>query len=172
MLAFSDPDDGIVARETRGQLRDHAEAHRMMVAAGDQRRPRGRAQRGGVELRVAQSRLGDAIQRGRRDDAAEGARNAVALVVGHDEQDVGRALGRHDARRPVRLGIHGAFLDHAAERQRRRRELFPVNRDGGTGRTGRAGDLLGLRGQGDRTSPSQMSTATKRVVLFLCFSWL
>ena len=37
------------------------------------------------------------------------------------------------------------FLDHAAERQRRRRELFAVDRDGGAGRTRRAGDLLGLR---------------------------
>ena len=83
MVAFSGADDGIVARETGGQLGDHAEAHRVMVAAGDQRRPRGRAQRGGVKLRVAQSRLGDAIHRRRRDDAAEGARYAVALVVGH-----------------------------------------------------------------------------------------
>ena len=142
-------DDGIVARVARGQLGDHAEAHRVMVAAGDQRCPRGRAQRRGVELRVAQSRVGDAIQRRRRDDAAEGARNAVALVVGHDEEHVGRAFGRHDPRRPPRLGILGAFLDHAAELRRRRRELFPADGRGGAGRTGCAGDLLGWRWQGD-----------------------
>ncbi len=76
-----------------------------MVTAGNQRRPSGRAKSRGVELRVTQSRLGDTIQGRRRDDAAKSARHAVALVVGHNEKDVGRALGRHDARRPVRLGI-------------------------------------------------------------------
>ena len=109
------PDDGVVAWIAGGLLGDHAEAHGVMVAAGDQRRPRGRAQRGGVELRVAQPRLRDPVQRRRRDDAAEGARNAVALVVGHDQQDVGRALGRHDGRRPIRLGIFGVQVDRAAE---------------------------------------------------------
>ena len=83
-----------------------------------------------MELRVAQPRLGDAVHRRRRNDAAERAGNAVALVVGHDEQHVGRALGRHDARRPPGLGILGAFLDDdAAELRRRRRDLFAV--DGG-----------------------------------------
>ncbi len=135
-------DDGIVARIARGQFADHAGAHRVMVAAGDQRRPRRRAERGGVELRVAQSRLGDAVQRRRRDDTAEGARHAVALVVGHDEQHVGRALGRHDARRPPGLGIRGAFLDHAAELQRRRRDLFSVDRGRGARRPQLARDLL------------------------------
>ena len=41
-------------------------------------------------------RVGDAIHRGRRDDDAEGGRNAVALVVGHDYEHVGHAFGRHD----------------------------------------------------------------------------
>ena len=104
-VVFEDPADGrvvrtddrVIAREARRQLGDHAEARRVVVASGDQRRPRGRAKRGGVELRVAQPGLRDAVQRRRRDDAAEGAADAIALVVGHDEQDVGRALGRHDA---------------------------------------------------------------------------
>ena len=47
-------DDRVIARITRRQLGDDAEARRVMVAAGDQRRPRRRAQRGGIELRVAQ----------------------------------------------------------------------------------------------------------------------
>jgi len=34
----------------------------------------------GMELGIGQSRLGDAIQRGRRDNAAEGARNSVADI--------------------------------------------------------------------------------------------
>ena len=88
-------DDGIIAREARGHLADDAEADRVVVAAGDQRRARRRAERGGVELRVAQPRLGDAIHGRRRDDAAKGARHAVALIVGHDEQHVRRAFGRH-----------------------------------------------------------------------------
>ncbi|SPF33793.1 hypothetical protein SBDP1_1160025 [Syntrophobacter sp. SbD1] len=48
----------VIARETGGQLRDHAEAHRVVVAPGDQRGARGRTQRGGVELCIAQSRRG------------------------------------------------------------------------------------------------------------------
>ena len=137
------PDDGIVARIAGGQLADHTGADGMMVTTRDQSRPRRRAKRGGVELGVTQSRLGDAIHRGRRNDAAERARNAVALVIRHDEQNVRRALGRDDGRRPVRFGILDAFLDDAAKRQRRRRDLFPVNSDGGAGRTRRAVDLLG-----------------------------
>jgi len=53
-----------------------------------------------------------------------------ALVVGHDQQDVGRALGRHDTRRPLGFGILGAFLDYAAEFWRRRRELIAVDSRG------------------------------------------
>src|SRR5512132_508125 len=115
----------------------------MMVAAGDERGPRGRTERSGMELDVAQSRFGDAVQRRRRNDPAESAGNAVALIIGHDEQDVRRALGRDDAWWPVRLGISGSFLDHAAERHRWWRDLFPVNRHGGVRRTGRAVNLLG-----------------------------
>ena len=129
-------DDGIVARIAGGQLADHTSANRMMVAARDQRSPRGRTKSGGMKLRVTQSCLGYAIHRGRRDDTAKRARNTVALVVRHDEQDVGRAFGRHDARRPVRRGILDAFLDHAAKRQRRRRDLISVNRDVASGEPG------------------------------------
>ena len=53
-------DDAVVARKARGLFRDYAEAHRMMIAAGDEGCPRRRAERGGVELRVAQSRFRDA----------------------------------------------------------------------------------------------------------------
>ena len=96
-------------------LGNDAKAHRVVVAAGDERRARGRAERGGVELRVAQSRLRDAIHGRRRDDAAKGAGDAVALIVGHDQQDVGRAFGRDHCRRPIGLGIFGVHVDHAAE---------------------------------------------------------
>ena len=58
-------------------------------------------------------------------------RDAVALIVGHDEQHVGRALGRHDGRRPIGFGVHGAVIDHAAELRVGRRELLAVNGGGG-----------------------------------------
>src|SRR5437660_11038812 len=102
----------------------------MMVASGDQRGPRGRAERGGMELGVAQPCFGHSVQRRRRNDPAESAGNAVALVIGHDEQDVRRALGLDDVRWPVRLGIVCSVLYHVAEVQRWWRILFPVNRDG------------------------------------------
>ena len=108
-------DDGVITGEAGGHLADDAVADRVMIAASDQRRPRRRAERGGVELRVAQPRLGDAVHGWRRYDAAKCARDAVALIVGHDEQHVRRALWRHHPRRPIGLGICGAFLDHTAK---------------------------------------------------------
>ena len=139
-------DDAVVAREAGGLLGDHAEAGRVMVAPGDQRGARRRAERGGVDVVVAQTVLRDAIHRRRRDDAAEGARHAEARVVGHDEQDVGRLLGRHDARRPPGFGLQGVVLDHAAELRVGRRELLAVDGGGGAGRTRHAGDLRAARG--------------------------
>ena len=69
-------DDAVVAGIARGLLRDDAEPGRVVVAAGDQGRPGGRAQGGGVEVGIAQPHLGDAVQGRRRDDAAEGAGRA------------------------------------------------------------------------------------------------
>ena len=78
-------DDAVVAGKTGGLLGHHAETGRVMIAPGDQRRPRGRAQRRGMEVGVAQARLGDAVERRGRNDAAEGAGDAVARIVGHDQ---------------------------------------------------------------------------------------
>ena len=97
----------------------------MMIAPGDQRRPCGRAQRGGVELGVAKSRLGDPVQCWCRDNTAERATDAIPLVVGHDQQHVGRTLRRHDTRRPPGFRILGALLDYTTEIWRWWRELFP-----------------------------------------------
>ena len=60
-VVFEDPADGrviladdrVIARESGRQLGDDAEAPGVMIASGDQRRPRRRAQRGRIELRVA-----------------------------------------------------------------------------------------------------------------------
>src|SRR5207247_11305458 len=81
------------------------------------------AQHSCVELRVAQPGLLDTVQRRRRDDAAEGAADAVTLVVGHDEQNVGCTLGGHNGWRPPRLRVRGVLLDYAAEFRFWRREL-------------------------------------------------
>ena len=136
--------DGVVAWIAGGLLGNHTETDRMMVASGNQRRPRRRAECRGVELRVAQPHLRDAIQRRCRNDAAERAGNAVAGIVGHDQQDVGRALGRHDLRRPIGLGVLGAEIDLAAERRRRIGKIAPVDRRRGVRGAGCAGNLLGV----------------------------
>ena len=104
-----------------------------MVAPGNQRGACRRAQRGGMNVVVAQTVIRDAIHRGRRDDAAEGARHAKSGVIGDDEQHVRRFLGRHDARRPPRFRLQGTVLDHAAEFRIGRRKLLTADSGGGVG---------------------------------------
>ena len=101
-----------------------------------------------MELRVTQPVFRDTIQRRRRDDAAERARRAEADVVGHDEQHVGRTLGRHDARRPPRLRLRGFLLDHPAEFRIGRRKLISGDGRGGVRRTQLTSDLLCDAGRG------------------------
>ena len=98
-----------------------------MVASGNQRRTAGRAKSGRVELRVPQPHFRDPVKRGRRNNATEGAGNAVARVVGHDQEDVGCTFGRHHPRRPPRLGLFGAQVDHATKRQIGRRQNVAGN---------------------------------------------
>ena len=135
-------DEAVVARIAGRLLGHHAESDRVVVAAGDQRRARGRAQRRRVEVRVAQAAGRDPVQCRRRDHAAERARDTVPRVVGHDEEDVRRTLGRLDARRPVRLRSHGRALDLAAESGRRRGDLVALDGRRRAGRARHAGDLL------------------------------
>ena len=104
-----------------------------MIPTGDERGPRRRAQCGGVNVVVAQTVIRDAIHRGRRDDAAEGARHAKSGVIGDDEQHVGRFLGRHDARRPPRFRLQGTILDHAAEFRIGCRKLLTADSGSGIG---------------------------------------
>ena len=127
-------EEAVVAREPGRLLGDHAEAGRVVVAAGDERGARRRAERRGVKVGVAQAILGDAVERRRGDDAAEGGGRPVADVVGDDEQHVGRALRRDDARRPEGLRALRRPLDPAAELLGRRRQLPAV--DGRRGRRG------------------------------------
>ena len=95
-----------------------------------------------MEVRIAQAVLRDAIHGRGRDDAAERAWCTETLVIRHDEQHVGRALGRHNARWPPGLRLGRLFLDDPAECRIGRRELFSVNRGGRTGRTGLTCRLL------------------------------
>ena len=113
-----------------------------MIAPGDQCRARRRAERRGMEIGITQSVVRDAIHRRCRYDATEGARCAETDVVRHDEQYIGRAFRRHDARRPPGRRIRGFLLDHSAIRRIRRRKLFSVDSAGRAGRTGRPGGLL------------------------------
>jgi hypothetical protein len=142
-------DVSVVAGVTGRELGDHAEADLVVVAPSDERGAGRRAERGRVELGIAQPRLGDAVQRRGRDDAAERAADAVALVVGHDEKHVGRAPGRHDARRPPGRRFLSGLLDDASELRRRRRQLLPVDGCRGVRRAQLAGSLRrGARGGG------------------------
>ena len=139
--------DAVVAGETGGLFGDHAEADRVVIAPGERRGTRRRAQRSRENAVVAQAFIGDAVHGRCRDDAAEGARNAETRVVGHDKQDVGRVLGRHDARRPPLRGINRVILDHPAEFRLGRGKLLTTDGRGGTGRAQFAGNLrreLGL----------------------------
>src|SRR5205823_6644838 len=113
-----------------------------MIATSDQCRACRRAERGGMELRVAQTCLGNTFQGRSRDDTSEGARHTVALIIGHDEENVRRALGGHDPRWPKRLGVQSAFLDHTSELFGRRWNLLAIDRYGGTGGTRCAVDFL------------------------------
>ena len=70
-----------------------------------------------MELVVAQPRVGDPLQGGHGDGAAEGRRGAEADVVGHDQQDVGRALGGRDLCGEVQRRLGGAQSDRPPESQ-------------------------------------------------------
>ena len=144
-------DDAVVTGEPRGLLGNHTKAHRVVVPSGDQRGARRRTECGRVDVVVAQTVLRDTVHRRRRNDAAEGRGHPEPGVIRDDEQDVGRTLGRYDARRPPRRRLQGVILDHAAERRLGRRQLLAA--DGGGG--GRCADLAfgllcgGRRDEGD-----------------------
>ena len=135
-------DDAVVAGVTGRLVDDDAGCHRMVVAAGEECGPRRRAERRGVEAGVAQTRVRDAVQCRRGDHAAKGAGRAEANIIGHYQQNVRRALRRHNARRPIRLRLHGVGIDLAFERLRRVRQIPAVDGARRAGRARRAGDLL------------------------------
>ncbi|MCY1364434.1 hypothetical protein D9M69_512350 [compost metagenome] len=82
-----------VAVPVGGQLGDDAVAYTVMVAPGEQRGARRRADGGGVEGVVSDATVGDAAEGRRVDATANGVGLGEASVVEHDHQDVGRILG-------------------------------------------------------------------------------
>ena len=108
---------GRVARERARQLADRPEPHRVVVAAGQQRGPGGRAQRRDVEAVVREPLFADPRHVRRRHGAAERRRVAETRVVDQDEQDVRCALRRRRRHvdRPVGDGRVERAPDRAAE---------------------------------------------------------
>ena len=120
-----------VPRCAGGNLGDAAHANGMVIAAGQQRLPRGRAQRGGVEageLQPARCQFfrGRCLAR-----PAKGAGRAEADVVDQDNQDVGSALGWAQSidwrklRRRI-LRIEGDQALFSGVRHRQMRPMFLV----------------------------------------------
>ena len=85
------------------EIGEAADADRMMVAPGEQRRARGRAHRRGVEARIAQALGRQPIDGRRRDRRAVAAEIREADVVEQDDENVGRAARRPGRVRPPRL---------------------------------------------------------------------
>ena len=94
-----------VARKSGIEIGEAADAHRMMVAAGQQRRTRGRAHGRRMEAGVAQATLGNRIHRGCGDRRAVAAEVGEADIVEQDDQDVGSPFRAPGRVRPVRLGL-------------------------------------------------------------------
>ncbi len=83
-----------LARRRRREFGDGAHAGRVVVAAGQERLPGGRAQRGGVEPVVLEAGGRQFLKVRRPARAAKRAARAKAHVVNQNDQDVGRARGR------------------------------------------------------------------------------
>jgi hypothetical protein len=111
-------DAGRVAGKSGRGLGDARHVVRGRVAAVQEARPRGRAERGRVEVRVAEPGLGDPSHGRRLDRPAEDVHGAVADVVPDDHEDVGRAFGRLrlEERLPVGDRIADVQVDDALER--------------------------------------------------------
>src|SRR5215469_15469683 len=134
-------DDAVVARKAAGDLGDHAEANRVVVASCNQGRTCWRAQCRRVEVGIAQSVGGDTVQGG-RNNSTECGGCSKADIVGHDEQDVGRSLCGHYASRPCLLRLVEVKADDTWKRLRRRRQIASVDGCRRAGRTRRACGLL------------------------------
>ena len=160
--AFLNRDDRVIPREARRDFAYHPVTHRVMVATGNQRGARRRAERRGVKIGVAQSLCSDTIHRRGRNHPTKRGRRAIADVVRHNKQHVGRAFWRHDTWGPPGLRIRSFLPNHPAECRIGRRNLFSVDGGGGAGRTRDTGDLLGQCGyatKGEKTGTRKDAAA-------------
>ncbi len=103
-----------VARIAGVEVGQAADAHRMVVASRQQRRPRGGAHGGRVKAGVAQAFSGQGVDGGRGDGRAVAAEVGEADVVEQHDQDVGAASRRLGRGRPPRLGLRNGLADPAA----------------------------------------------------------
>ena len=95
----------VVAGEARRELDDSSHPAAVVVAAREQARTRRRAQRGGVEVGVAEPVRSQPVERRRRDGRAVATELRVSDVVEQHDDDVGRALGRGRKVRPPRRRV-------------------------------------------------------------------
>ena len=104
-----------VAGRRRRDLADAAHVDRVVVAPGQQRLARRRAQRGRVKAVELEAVLGEALGGRRVDRAAERARRGEADVVEQHDQHVGRPLRRPQRldRRKLRVRILRVVGGHA-----------------------------------------------------------
>jgi hypothetical protein len=117
--------DRAVARRAARDLGDVAHAGRVVVASGQQRLARRRAQGGRVEAIVLQSPRGQLFQGWHVTRAAEGAGRAEAGVIDQDDEDVRRTGGRTKLRdgRVLRLRILGVVGDLARPKRVRQGQV-------------------------------------------------
>jgi hypothetical protein len=119
-----------VARKATRHLRDAAHPNRVMVTAGQQRRPRRRAHRGHVKPVVPQALCGDPIVVRGVDRPAEGARVTEPGVIDqHDQHVRGAVRGLHVTDLlPVRLRTPERLIRDAGKRRTADRQLRAVDR--------------------------------------------
>ena len=127
--------DARVAVPIHRALGDRAAADALMVAPGEQRRARGRTDRGGVKPVVADAFVAQPGKRRRVRETAKGIRHAEARIINENDEHVGRVL-----RQTIRLDA--AFVDGflqglarlAGGRRGRERQHGAVIRRRGKGR--------------------------------------
>ena len=101
--------------EPGAEVRDGPHAHRVVVAAGEQRGPGGRAQRRDVEVREAQATGGEAVDVGRREVGPVAAEVGEAEVVEEDHHDVRGMVAGVGGIGPRRLGLGDGPADDPVE---------------------------------------------------------
>ena len=107
----------VVAGEPGRHLLDDADAVRMVVAPGQEARARRRADRGGVEVAIAEPAGRQAVDGGGADVGAEAADLREADVVEQHQQHVRRSGPRSGRDRPSGNRLAHRALDHPGERR-------------------------------------------------------